>query len=113
MIEFIQDHRVKPYGPDYKKGERFTGKLASENHFLRKGVAIKVAADAEPVVEKKSIDEAFADLEQSAVEMSVAAKDVKETAEQFAEAVQTLSVSQQVPASPEPTAKKRGTLKRK
>ncbi len=101
MIEFIQDHRVRPYGPDYKKGERFTGKPASENHFLRKGVAVSVETPkAEPAEEKKPVEEVLAE-----------AQAEQESA--IAELVEISSVSPQDPASPQPTARPRGRLSRK
>jgi len=101
MIEFTQDHRVKPYGPDYKKGERFTGKPASENHFLRKGVAKVVEAPiVEPEPEKKPVEKVLAEIQ---------AEQESENAEMAA----LLSASPPAQASQQETVKKRGRLKLK
>lgn len=88
MIEFTEDYLVKPDGPFYAKGSRHSMRAASEQHFVRKGVA--VVSDGvvvpEPVVEKKP--------EPAAV--------IEEPS----------SASPQAPASPAPTAKPRGRPKR-
>lgn len=50
MIEFTQDYRVKPDGPDYAKGSRHTMRRGSEDHFIRNGVAVKVGEEVvEPI----------------------------------------------------------------
>lgn len=91
MIEFTEDYRVKPDGPDYLKGSRHSMRAASEAHFVRKGVAVQV----EPSPEKKP--------------------PVAEEAESLPAAEQEAITiaSPPAPVLPEKTAKGRGKLKAK
>lgn len=103
MIEFIEDYRVKPDGPDYAKGERQTMRRASEDHFIRKGVAVKVEAVTEPVAAKKSDSEIAAVIAEAAADQAAAN-------EEMAELLSALPLG---PASPGATAKPRGKSKLK